>query len=244
MKGVHSLGNLLTDAAALELTRLKVCQPKTAKLQRKSSQRKEHYAKLFSKIECLNLQQVFGKNNFVYNDILIASQGNDDLTVYIPKQAYDELKELLQGFTYKPRVSRVQRDRSSRLIPDALRYCSANVEDITALEIINRVLNYLNTIDFDSIDHKPIDFLPNFTSKHIGILKDLNIYTDKQLEDLGPYEAFDQMKVINKKLTYTVLYRIYGALNSRFYLDLSNSEKSELVHNYLEFKYRTSKQHS
>ena len=42
--------------------------------------------------------------------------------------------------------------------------------------------------------------------------------------------------------SYAELYRIYGALNSRFYPDLSDSEKSELAHNYLEFKYQTSKE--
>lgn len=235
MKGIHSLSNIMTGPAALRLKQLHSNKAKEPTHIEANSAKKQHYEDLLRKVKHLQSQQVFGKSNYVFKGILVASQYSHDLTVYVPNQIHDELKALLDQFTFTPRKTRLQRDRTSRLMPNALRYCVNGADHITVLEIVNRILSYLATIDFDSIDSKPIDFLPNFNSKHVGILKDLNINTDRELEELGPYRAFFKMKQKNQKLTYSVLYRIYGALNSRFYLDLSQNEKSMLVDNYLEF---------
>lgn len=79
-----------------------------------------------------------------------------------------------------------------------------------------------------STEDTPVKDLLNIGPKTARLLEEIEIYTKKNLRDIGPEMAFKILQHRNKGVTTVALYALYGALHDIHWNELPPDIKSRL----------------
>lgn len=79
--------------------------------------------------------------------------------------------------------------------------------------------------------------LPNLGNKSVGLLREIGVYTDVDLRELGAVTAYCLLKAQNERVSVNMLWALYGALNDLDWREIPTKTKAILLDEVAHFRF-------